>query len=330
MRYFFLIGAGFSDKRSLSLLETGIDSFVRHTKTDHETISCGFLGEEEEIVHRLINTYEERPLRIVVCGTLENLHFTVNGTVGVPGVEIAFLPGDPDCRFGDKSTNLFCVGISALESLFPGHVVDVDLVQINERYCVSGAVFGFDAGIRSIRRCFHQWRKRFTDFRLPEAATGRLFRLILMLFHASSKPVRICINGHEMIDDQMIYLLFANMRHCAEGYPTINQAIGDDGLVDMLSLEMPPLTLVPSYVLNDPCEDMLKNEQLREFVRHRRCITARVELTEPAVIAMDETLYLRGRRFVIETRPAALKMLVPGPKRRSGDQENDSAPQAHC
>lgn len=317
MKYFFLIGAAAAcpaakkNGNPLSILENALDATGRCAETDHEIYPCGFLGEEEEIVRYLVNTHTRRPLRIVVCGTLENLHFAVNGQVGVPGVEIGFLSCDPGLRCDGESTDAFCTSPNTVASLFPGRVIDVDLIQVNERYCVSGAAFGFDAGLRAFRRRVQQWAARFLKLRLPEALTGRLFRLVSMVFHTSAKTVRICINGHEIIEDQMMYLLFANMRQCAEGYPSIAQAIIDDGLADVLSVEKPPLTILPTLISSDPCADVLQNEFLRDFIRYRRCITAEVELAEPTMIAMDGTLYLRDSRFLIETRPAALKMLAP-------------------
>ena len=305
MKYFFLIGADTVEGVSPSVTADEIASVCRERGCDYSIFRTEFLGEEEEIVHYLANKYPDRPLRIVVCGTLANLHFAANGAVGVPGIEVGYRPCDGENPFLDD----FSPDIKIVNAL-PEKSVDVDLIKINERYCIGGAVLGFDPRIERIRKRLFAWKKFLSHFRIPETAFLRLNRIVSPLLHSSAKRVRFCVNGHETIEENILYALLANTRKSVEGYPAPVRARIDDGLIDLFFTRKMSLRTIPAFGW-DPYREGAEDERTRNGIKHRRCLTVEVELAEPSVMVMDGTRYLYDSRFHIAIRPAALKMLIP-------------------
>lgn len=307
MKYFFLVGANTVEGVSPSVIADEIASICRETGYDYSIFHAGFSGEEEEIVRRLVNKHPDRPLRIVICGTLVNLHFGANGAVGAPGIEIGYWPSDGENPFlGDFSSD------RKIANTLPEKSVDVDLIKINERYCIGGAVLGFDPGIENIRKRLLAWKKILSPFRIPENAFLRLDRIVSSLLHSSTKSVRFLVNGHEAVEEDILYALFANIRKPAEGYPALSRARIDDGLIDLLFVKKMPLRTVSAFGWPAHHEGA-GDEGMQNEIIHRQCLTVEVELAEPSVMLMDGTRYLYDSRFHIAIRPAALKMLIPEP-----------------
>lgn len=317
MKYFFLVGSDTVDGTSSSAIMHGFDSACRTRGCDCSIFRTGFLGEEEEIVHYLAGKCADRPLRFIVYGTLANLHFAANGAVGLPGIEVGYHPRSGKNPFLDD----FSPGTKIVNAL-PEKSVDIDLIKINERYCIDAAVLGVDSRIESFRERLLAWKKFLSRFRIPESVFFHLNRIVSPLLHAPAKRVRLCVNGHETIEENILYALFANSGKPTEGYPPISRARVDDGLIDLLFARKTYPRTLPNFGWDDLYNNRpSENEGTKNDIKYRRCMTVEVELAEPCVIAMDGTRYLYDSRFHIAIRPAALKMLIPDPRSQCCDRQ---------
>jgi diacylglycerol kinase family enzyme len=311
MRYLFLVKMNLVQSVSFSVTAEKIRSVCSQRNLDYELVYTGFSGEEEEVVRKFLNEFPEHPLRVIVCGNLESLHFAVNGLVGNNNVEIGFLPCDGNYDFFSSFPQIPVSKITNIEALLNGQAVDIDLVKINKRYCVTVAYFGMDTnlswfGLQLLRFC--RW---CSFFHFNQQWFRRWFNFFLLLFNTQPKSIRVCVNGYAVFDNIYTIVAFANTPKYGTGTLCAPLAKIDDGLADLVFVKKLSLRMFLKMVSIYRKGLIAENEFARHYIEYRRYMNIEAETPEPAFIAMDTAVYLHDRRFHIQTIPAALRLLLP-------------------
>ncbi|MGL6226322.1 MAG: diacylglycerol/lipid kinase family protein [Thermoguttaceae bacterium] len=279
------------------------------------TIAHTFLfGEEEGLVRRFLADYPEQPVRIIVCGNLETLHFVINGIAGMKEVELGFFPCDGDYDFYSTFPDVAIKSLSSLEEIIMGRVLDMDLLKVNDRYCINVANLGIDAHVARLRYKLVSIAKRIPFISIRKKLLLTAARIGAVLLDAPSTSVTMRINGYETIHDSYTLILFANTKKYGSGYLCAPQAVSDDGLIDVIHARRMPLMMMPRAAEILRKGDVLTNDYLHNYINYRRCCSVMVDVQSPAYISMDSTAYLCDKHFSIGILPAALRILVPLPR----------------
>ncbi|MDR3196291.1 MAG: hypothetical protein LBU34_00350 [Planctomycetaceae bacterium] len=311
MRYLFLVKTNLVQNVPFNVTVEKIRSVCNRKNLDYELVYTVFMGEEEEVVRKFLNEFPERPLRVIVCGNLESLHFAVNGLVDNNNVELGFLPCDGNYDFFSSFPKIPVSKVTSIEDLVEGQAVDIDLVKINKRYCITVAYFGMDTnlswfGLQLLRFC--RW---CSYFRFNQQWFRRWFNFFLLLLDTQPKTIRVCVNGHAVLENIYTVVAFANTRKYGTGSLCAPLAKIDDGLVDLLFVRKMSLRafLKMSGIYWKGL--IANNEFARNFVEYRHCMNIEARTAEPVFVAMDTVIYLYDRQFHIQTIPAALRLLLP-------------------
>jgi diacylglycerol kinase family enzyme len=242
---------------------------------------------------------------------LESLHFTVNALAGASGVEFGFLPCDGNYDFFSAFPELPASKIMNIDNLLYGRTVDIDLVKINERYCVNVAYIGIDTNIS--RFFYHLFRlcRWFSFFHLNQQWFKRWFNFLLFMFDMQPNSIRIRINGYALLEDSYTAVMFANTQKYGTGTTCAPLAKIDDGLVDLLFIKKFPLQAVIKMFNIYWNGRILEDDYARNYIEYRHCMNIEVETPESMFIAMDNVIYLYDKQFSIQSIPAALRLLLP-------------------
>ncbi|MDR2117862.1 MAG: hypothetical protein LBP87_15915 [Planctomycetaceae bacterium] len=311
MRYLFLIKTNLVQSISFSVTAEKIRSVCNQNNLDYELVYTSFLGEEEEVVRKFLNEFPERPLRVIVCGNFESLHFAVNGLVDNKDVELGFIPCDGNYDFFSSFPQIPVSKITNIEALLNGRAVDIDLVKINKRYCVTVAYLGMDTnlswfGLQLLRFC--RW---CSFFHFNQQWFRRVFNFSLLLLDTQPKTIRVCVNGYAVFNNTYTIVAFANTQKYGTGTFCAPLAKIDDGLVDLVFVRKLSLRAFLKMAGIYWKGLIAENEFARNFVEYRHCMNIEVETPEPTFIAMDTVVYLYDHQFHIQTIPAALRLLLP-------------------
>ncbi|MDR2754762.1 MAG: hypothetical protein LBC20_03565 [Planctomycetaceae bacterium] len=314
MHYLFLVKTNLVQSISFSVTAEKIRSVCNQKNLNYKLFYTSFLGEEEEIVRKFLNEFPERPVRVIVCGNFESLHFAVNGLIGNNDVELGFLPCDGNFDFFDSFPQVPASQITNIEALLNGRAVDIDLVKINKRYCITVAYLGMDTnlswfGLQWLRFC--RWR---SFFHFNQHWFRSWFNFFLLLFDTQPKTIRVCVNGYAVFDNAYTIVAFANTRKYGTGTLCAPRAKIDDGLVDLIFVKKLSLRAFLKMTGIYWKGQIVDNEFARNFIEYRHCMNIEARTPEPVFMAMDAVVYLYDRQFQIQTIPAAIRLLLPTEK----------------
>ncbi|MDR1270371.1 MAG: hypothetical protein LBK82_12685 [Planctomycetaceae bacterium] len=311
MKYLFLVKTDLVQSVPFTATAEEIRAVCQRDNLDYELVYTRFLGEEEEVVRKRLHEIHERPIRVIVCGNLESLHFSVNGLFGINGVELGYFPCDGNYDFFSSFPNLTASKLTKIDELLKGQAVDVDLLKINNRNCITVAYLGMDTNLSWFGLQFIRFCRWCSFFRLNQQWFRRWFHFFLLLFDTQPKTIRLCVNGYANYENPYSVVAFANTRKYGTGSLCAPQAKIDDGLVDLVfvhKLSFLGILKMSRIYWKGLIAD---NEYARHFIQYRHCMNIKAETIEPVFMAMDTVVYLYDRQFHIQTVPAALRLLLP-------------------
>ncbi len=316
MKYLFLVKTNLIDIVSVSATIKKIEAYCRQHDIVPTVVQSTVFGEEEELVRRFVQENRvqdnrEPTLRVIVCGGLETFHFAINGLFGVPGVEVGYFPCDGDYDFYSVYPEILPSNFSEIGPLLDGRVVDVDVIQVNRRYCINAANIGLDANISAY---WYRMLDRFQNLPLYRFRRKTLFTLCKyhgFLFDLPQETIRIRLNGYETIEGPYTLAAFANTKQYGFGHTCAPNARADDGLIDVLFVTKLPLLTLPRAVRLLRKNEVIVSEEFRNQVFHKLCSTATVELSAPKNVSLDGVVYVTDDRFEVRIHPAAMRVLIP-------------------
>ncbi|MDR3182012.1 MAG: hypothetical protein LBT89_03680 [Planctomycetaceae bacterium] len=271
--------------------------------------------QEESIVKLKTAALKDEPLRIIVCGTKETLHFTINGFLNDTGqnIEIGYLPYDGVYDVFSTFKEVNANTVWNVENLMYGDAVDMDAVKVNNRYCIATVNAGVDATYALLRSWIYSflphlshkhWAARFITFFLEYTA---------LLTGIPNKSVTMLLNGYEQITSNYLFFVFTNTRTYGAGYTCAADAESDDGQLNMYLMHRIPFWNMPRALKGYRSADVMKSSFMNENNLHvaRRIVKADVTFDVSVDICLDGNVYMHTASLSIEVIPAALRFILP-------------------
>lgn len=312
MKYLFLIKDNLWEGASTATTRAKVDAVCRASSLDATIVVSDTYGIEEEIARQFVRANPDEPLRVIACGNNETLHFALNAVVGVPRVELGLFPCDSDFDFFSSFPGVTNADITSLDALVNGRVMDMDVLRVNDRYCINVANIGVDVQVTVSRYKMISLLRRIPFLRLRKSTVVTLALARAFLLGMPDETAVVRINGYEVIDTPYMLMLFANTQRYGMGYQCAPRARSDDGLIEMLLIRKIALDMMPRAAGIVKRGEALTNEWISSYVEYRRCHHVNVQTSGPVPMSMDATVYLETTNFDITMMPAAMRILVPG------------------
>jgi diacylglycerol kinase family enzyme len=274
--------------------------------------------QEESVVKLKVVAARHEPLRIIVCGTMETLHFVINGLIDDDehkNIELGYLPYDGICDVFSTFKDIAAGTQWSIENLMYGKSVSMDVIKVNKRYAISTVNFGIDTRFALLRAWLCSW--------LPfiYSGYGMQRRLTAAIEYASifsripKHPVTLFVNGYETIIEDYFLLVFANTRTYSGGYICSADAESDDGQLGLYLMKRVPFWNIPKILQSYRNGTVLKNDfMLRNALNvSRRIVKADVSFGEGKAVdvCLDGNVYMRESSLRVEVVPAAVRFIVP-------------------
>ncbi|GHT47607.1 hypothetical protein FACS189454_10080 [Planctomycetales bacterium] len=269
--------------------------------------------QEETIVKMKVAAADGEPMRIIVCGTHSTLHFTINGCADAKNLEIGYLPSDKILDvfsvFDHISPNLTW----NVENLLYGSAVDMDLIKVNNRYCVLAANIGADARFSQIRNWISSHLLNLSKRTACSNFLTAFIAWLAVLTKDRDDEVKLVINGYEELIEKYNLIVFANSRSYGNGFICAPEAKNDDGQTDLYLMRRISLWHSPSIVRHYQNGKLFQNEYMKRRGINvcRRVVKAELTFPNPVDVSLDGCLYVRDAFVEIETIPAAIKFILP-------------------
>ncbi len=189
--------------------ETGKESFGETLRKQLEEMTdityyvfdTRAVGEETQLVNRIINLFEDEEIRIYCCGGSGTIRNVITGLEKMDRVEIAFYPS------GTTNDFLKCFGEKTacfrdIEALIKGEAKCIDYLSTNYGASLNAISIGIDSDMIKMINGIRQWQ--FMNNFFPY-----ILGFIKGVLCSKRKKYQMTINGIELNEDA-VELVFAN------------------------------------------------------------------------------------------------------------------------
>lgn len=243
-------------------------------------------------------------LRFYACGGDGTLNEVVSGAIGHDNAEVACYP----CGSGNDFVKYFAGSdFTDLQSQLGASPVEVDVMQLGDRYCVNTLNFGFEAEV-----CRHMagarrvplmgGRMAYTKGIVQSLATGR------------HNPCRISVDGSPWVEGDMLLASVSNAKWAGGGYMIAPNAAVDDGELDVMCMRPVSLPRFARLIKYYERGEHLRRPEFADVMSYCRGRKVVIESDTRFYIATDGEV-IAGDRFEVACLHHALRFVVPPSKK---------------
>lgn len=296
MQYIFIIN-GREDK---SFIRSEIEKQLSGLDFKYEFYTTAGIGDATRYVNLMCDLYPKVEFCFVACGGSGTANEVASGIVGRQNKYMAAM------RFGitnDFLKNFPGRDFDNARALMNGTPIKIDVLKVNESYCINVANIGMDAMVAYFGEIYHAAGYK-DGFRkgLSKAVLG--YRI---------NHVRVIADGKVLSRKLITQATLGNGKICGGEYLCAPRAVIDDGLMEVCVFKAMPLlsliAVIPKYRAGKHLDDAF-------CMRHLRYARAKhVELVSDRLIYVSldgETII--SSHFNIDVLEKAVNIILPAEK----------------
>lgn len=228
-------------RKSIEAITEKIRKACRERKCSYRIYFTTSEGDATEYVRSMVNCTQDRQ-RFICVGGDGTINEIVNSAPCNPNVEFGVIPTGSGNDFVRNFTNpkLF----SDLEAQLDGETVSLDLIKVNNSYCVNMVNIGFDCSV--VKEV-----NRFKNRKIVPHKLYYIVGLVITLLKRYGSKMRFVFDDGEVLDGAFLLTAIGNGRYCGGGFRSNPEASLQDGLIDLTIIKKVSrftfLSLVGSY-----------------------------------------------------------------------------------
>ena len=252
-------------------------------------------GDCARIAREAAVTGEE--LRLYACGGDGTLNEVASGVVGFPNAAVTVYSGGSGndfVRIFDDPKAFF-----DLDRLLDAQETELDLIRVNDDYCLNICSVGLDARIGTDV-------SNYKRFPLLQGFQAYAVSTLVNVLRGIGEHYVVDING-ERIDAEQTMICVCNGRFYGGGFNPVPEADPRDGILEVLVVKKVSRLQVPGVVGKYKAG---KYRELTDLIRHFRTNRLTIHCDAPTPINLDGELR-RARDIEISVAPEKLRFFHP-------------------
>ncbi len=277
MIYHFILNPKSGRSKKHRKIHAAIKSACKARCLDYHIYYTTCPGDATEYVRSMIRISADRQ-RFICVGGDGTINEIVNSAPCNPNVEFGVIPYGSGNDFvrNFSNTALF----SDIDAQLDGDTVSLDLIKLNEYYCVNMTNIGFDCSV--VRQS-----DRVKKLKLFPAGASYTIGLIIAFFKKFGTHMRLIFDDGEVIDKELTLTAIGNGRFCGGGYNALPLALLQDGLIDICIIDKVSRLTFLSLVSSYKSGKYLKNEKAMKVITYKRVPHFKMEFDAPIPICID-------------------------------------------
>lgn len=298
MKHIFIVNPNAGQGRAvetirsqLSALGSDIESEIYLTKGKGDA--------KAYIEHRLSES--NTPIRFYACGGDGTVNEVINGIAPFSHSEFSVFP----CGSGNDFVKCFGQGEAFLDikSLVYGKTHDIDIIKVNDRYCINVCNFGLDA---NVVRIMEKVKNKFFLGGKNAYLTGVAVSFITSMCNRAT----VFADGKKLNNGRFLLCTIANGQYVGGQFKCAPRARVNDGWLDICLVDTVSrftfLRLVKSYAEGRHLDDV----RFKNIIRYARCKRVEIVADENFIISLDGEL-INSPHTIVEVVPNAARIAVP-------------------
>lgn len=258
-------------------LEQEIKEACRKRRLNYHIYYTTGVNDATEYVKSMIRISQERQ-RFICVGGDGTINEIANSAPCNPDVEFGVIPSGSGNDFvrNFSNTKLF----SSVDAQLDGEPVSLDLIKVNDFYCVNMVNIGFDCAV--VKEADKLKRSKWVS-----PGFSYILGVVVVLFKKFGTKMKVIFDDGEIIEKELTLTAIGNGKFCGGGFMSAPRAILNDGLLDVCAINkisrLNFITLVGSYKKGT----YLDNVRAMKYIRHRRVDHFKMEFDAPIPICID-------------------------------------------
>lgn len=286
--------------------EKEIESKLNASSTvfDHEIHLTTGPGEATMFVERWCDEHEDE-VRFYACGGDGTINEVATGVVKAkechPGrrIEMSCFP----CGSGNDYVKYYQGDWRNIEDLVEGEPHKVDVMKVNDRYCINVCNFGFDAMV--CKTMIEVKRKPIIGGR-HAYTTG----VVKGLFGGRSNYCRVATDGKPFHNGKMLLCTVSNGKYVGGSYQCAPKSENDDGMVEVLLFKPIRLASILSLISVYKNGKQFETPRIFKKMKYTRAKEVVVEADKDFDLCIDGEM-LRNKHFEIRNLQQAITFVSP-------------------
>ncbi len=245
--------------------------------------------------------HNQESIRFYACGGDGTLNEVVNGAAGFEHVSVASLPWGTGNDFIKNFPHQKVFRDIAAQALAPAS--KIDLLKVNQRFCINICNVGFDAQVALHMTKFKQ---------LPFVYGGSAYGLSVLycFFKKTSYAFTIELEDGRRIEDEFLLAVMANGRFYGGAYEGAPKAKVDDGLLDLVLVRKLPRRQIPGLINIYKEGRHLEDRRLADVITYQRLRSLTIRSAAALPVSLDGEL-ISTTELKVEVVPQILNFVQP-------------------
>lgn len=295
MKYIFIVNctAGSRDamqrlEKSLSLCKNAPEYEI-YTTTSHKDAT--------RYVETYCNNHKDEEICFVSCGGDGTINEVATALVGKTGKYLGVMPFGSGNDFVKYYKGL---DFTSAEKLFAGKPEKIDILKINDNYCINMCGVGFEAMVGSIANKAKENRAK------NPYAVG----LRKAIFKGRFNDIKIVVDGEQITKGKMIICTLANCKYAGGKYMCSPRANNKDGLIDVILFHSMSLLRFLTCIKKYERGEHLEYNGIKKKRVYKQGTHIEVSSKKPIDICIDGEI-VSGEKFDVSILPNAINLIVP-------------------
>jgi diacylglycerol kinase (ATP) len=272
-------------------------------KIDYEIYQTQSKGDAQKYVSAYLSSHPaEEEYRFYACGGDGTLYDVVNGAFGHKNASVACYAigsgNDFVKNFREKAVNF-----KDLDKIIAGAVKPIDVLKINDRYCINITNYGFDGEVTYQQLKFKRWPL------VSGPAAYRMAAVYSLLFHMN-QYLKVTLDDKEVFNGTGLLAIVANGYCYGGGFYCAPEAVIDDGLLDLCVIRKVSKVKTASFMKVFRTGEHLTSPKTKDLVIYKKGKKATIESDKNIAYAIDGEVF-REKKIVCEIIPASLNFVEP-------------------
>lgn len=302
MKYCYIINPTAGQKPVIARFIPLIEKAFAVTKLPYEIAVTEYSGHATELVKRMSDMNDS--IRVCSMGGDGTLNEVVTGAIGRDNVEIGCYP----CGSGNDFIKCFGTreDFSDFEYIIDASSVDIDVIKVNDRFCINIFSLGLDANVANDIPYYR---------RLPGVSGPMAYNLSLManFLRKLGSPVTLTIDGISEKTESLL-LAVCNGQVYGGGFKAAPEAVTNDGILDILSVSTMNrariLKVIPIYKNGLHISSGEIRDSLKDVITYKKTDKLFIEADRDTLVNLDGEV-TKMTKMDISIIPKGVKFLLP-------------------
>lgn len=301
MKHIFVVNPAAGKSDSTAEIEGVLKSLTE--QIDYEVYTTTTPCDATAYVRSKCEEYKnEEEIRFYACGGDGTLNEVASGVIGSKNASVTVYP----CGSGNDYVKYYgsAERFSDISELIKAKSVKVDMMKVNDKYCVNVCNFGFDT---MVVKAMEKVKRKPVIGGKHSYTVGVATALCV----AMKNKCKVYVNDEKLNDKDILLCTVANGKYVGGSFKCAPRSNNDDGLLDICLVKpisrFTFLALIGLYTEGKH----LDAPKFSDVIIYRRAKKVTVDAPDGFCVTVDGEL-IYSNHFDIEVMPSAISFAVPG------------------